>query len=1136
MKNTLHRFIPGLATKTVLGAVIFTALIFCVTNGSFAADDNWSQTTFDEGTFNNTTTTAGDADVLLDSDAVNPTWSIMTNAPETVYQGGSLCFTGGDYIYAFRGYGTKTFWRYSISGNSWTAMTDAPDTVSWGGALVYPGSGDYVYALRGNSTNSFWHYSISGNSWGTLENTPANVGTGGALCSTDDDYIYAFGGGNTANFWRYDIQEDFWSSMESTPANVGSGGALVYPGSGNYIFALRGNSTTDFWSYDIQEDSWNSMASTPATINYGGSLAYPGSGDYIYALRGNNSSKFYRYSITGNSWVGMGGTPGYVIQGGALCAIGGDNLYAFQGGTTAFWRYAISSESPYLWTELEDTSANVKYGGALCSTGDDYIYSFRGNTQKDFWRYSISGDSWTAMTDAPDTVFSGGSLTYPGSGDFIYALRGNYTTTFWRYSISGNSWSTMTSTSANVGAGGALCSTGDDYIYAFRGGYNTTFWRYSISGDSWTAMTSTSADIHGGGALCYPGSGNYIYALRGNTQRDFWRYSISGNTWSTMASTPVNVGYVGWGGSLAYPGSGDYIYASNGNNTAGLWRYSITGDSWLAMVAAPANIYGGGALCYPGSGAFLYALRGNDTTDFYRYQCRNYETSGNYISPAITPDYVYSWGVLSFNADIPDNTTFTVDVLTLDNTPIVSNVPNNTNLSQTYPSEFSNVTAIKLRGNFSSTVSGVTPVLHDWSIIAPPFAPSNLVATAVSSSQINLTWQDNSNNEQGFKIEVKLGLNGTFTQMAIVSANTTSYSDTNLYPTANYYYRIKAYNEGVDSGYSNIDNARTLAPASPPPAETRQDSAQRLVAIFSPVNWQSISISVLETPTPYQPENSLDEEPYVSEQTQGTLIFAYADILGNCVEEQRIINISNTTKTILYNGTPVTTLGEIYTTLPTAIGSDSVTLLMEFSYHLTIAMAPVSALSLAPCTTRYKADDGITIITTTAVTAIAYSNCHGWTFTCGKTQLSVWRGVMDTILNQNGYKECDATRKPQVGDLVVFRGTPGGLESHSGIVTGVDAQGNVTEIESKPVERKTEPITIKASPEELSAVYGTPTYYYTDRRPGTTGKDQHTLQSEHTPAPKPEIEGSCFGLEGLIPLVVIIWFITRRKQNWEKEA
>src|SRR6266700_753069 len=38
-----------------------------------------------------------------------------------------------------------------------------------------------------------------------------------------------------------------------------------------------------------------------------------------------------------------------------------------------------------------------------------------------------------------------------------------------------------------------------------------------------------------------------------------------------------------------------------------------------------------------------------------------------------------------------------------------------------------------------------------------PVAPSNLLATVASASQINLSWSDNSNNETGFRIEMKLG-------------------------------------------------------------------------------------------------------------------------------------------------------------------------------------------------------------------------------------------------------------------------------------------------------------------------------------------------------------------------------------------
>ncbi len=99
----------------------------------------------------------------------------------------------------------------------------------------------------------------------------------------------------------------------------------------------------------------------------------------------------------------------------------------------------------------------------------------------------------------------------------------------------------------------------------------------------------------------------------------------------------------------------------------------------------------------------------------------------------------------------------------------------------------------------------------------PPNAPSNLVATPISSSQINLTWQDNSSDETGFKIERKTG-SGSYSQIATVGANVASYSNTYLSAGTTYYYRVRAYNAAGNSDYSNEASATTLPP--PPPAPT----------------------------------------------------------------------------------------------------------------------------------------------------------------------------------------------------------------------------------------------------------------------------------------------------------------------------
>jgi predicted MPP superfamily phosphohydrolase len=90
-----------------------------------------------------------------------------------------------------------------------------------------------------------------------------------------------------------------------------------------------------------------------------------------------------------------------------------------------------------------------------------------------------------------------------------------------------------------------------------------------------------------------------------------------------------------------------------------------------------------------------------------------------------------------------------------------------------------------------------------------PAAPSALVATAVSSSQITLTWTDNANNESGFKIE--RSTNGvTYTQIATVGANVTTYADTGLARNKTYRYRVRATGTGGDSAYTNVATAKTL--------------------------------------------------------------------------------------------------------------------------------------------------------------------------------------------------------------------------------------------------------------------------------------------------------------------------------------
>ncbi len=94
----------------------------------------------------------------------------------------------------------------------------------------------------------------------------------------------------------------------------------------------------------------------------------------------------------------------------------------------------------------------------------------------------------------------------------------------------------------------------------------------------------------------------------------------------------------------------------------------------------------------------------------------------------------------------------------------------------------------------------------------PPLAPTGLVATAVSTSQINLSWTDNSNVETSFKIERAGSAVGPWTQIGTVGANVKTYSNTGLSSSTVYYYRVRANSSLGDSAYSNTANATTAGP------------------------------------------------------------------------------------------------------------------------------------------------------------------------------------------------------------------------------------------------------------------------------------------------------------------------------------
>lgn len=95
---------------------------------------------------------------------------------------------------------------------------------------------------------------------------------------------------------------------------------------------------------------------------------------------------------------------------------------------------------------------------------------------------------------------------------------------------------------------------------------------------------------------------------------------------------------------------------------------------------------------------------------------------------------------------------------------------------------------------------------------AVPAAPASLVVNPLPNAQIEVTWEDKSNDETGFELERRASTSSTFTRITTLAANTQSYQDSGLGEGAKYYYRIRAVN-GANSTYSNVANTSTAITA-----------------------------------------------------------------------------------------------------------------------------------------------------------------------------------------------------------------------------------------------------------------------------------------------------------------------------------
>jgi len=172
------------------------------------------------------------------------------------------------------------------------------------------------------------------------------------------------------------------------------------------------------------------------------------------------------------------GVPGHSV----LVSAGNGVLYAVPGGDGRLFRL----EGGWWSDPGELAGLPVSTGqGADAVWVNGAIYLLPGvDHPRDFYRYDPGPDSWTSLASTPEGpgyfVGTGASMAWDG-GDYLYALAGGLGAGFVRYSISGDAWETLPDAPDSVRAGAGLVLAGDE-LFALQGGALTGFWKFGPIG------------------------------------------------------------------------------------------------------------------------------------------------------------------------------------------------------------------------------------------------------------------------------------------------------------------------------------------------------------------------------------------------------------------------------------------------------------------------------------------------------------------------------------------------------------------------------------------------------------------------------------------------------------------------------
>jgi phosphodiesterase/alkaline phosphatase D-like protein len=549
------------------------------------------------------------------------------------------------------------------------------------------------------------------------------------------------------------------------------GNAIAVDGGGNVYVAGTSLST---WGYPVN-------------------IHTPFSYDDAFAAKLNSATGV----LVWNTFMGSNGDD----SGTGIAVDTGGNVYV--AGTSKFnWGTPVQPHWGSNNGDLDSFAARLN-----STTGVRIWNTFLGGSGNDYgYATAVDGNGHVYVVGKSDASWGAPVRNYTGGYDaFAATLDGDTGVRIWNTFLGCSGTDEGTAIAADGGGNVYVTGWGGLWgapVRAFSGGYDVFAAKLNSSGAlTWNTFLGGSGWDEGH-AIAVDGSGNVYVA--GKSLYNTW-----GSPWlpfsspaSAFAAGLDSSGHLDWNTFLRGGGSGIAV----GNNTGNVYLAGYTDANW----GAPVHAYT--------SGLDIFVVK------IAAYNAPPPPAAPTLVSPAsgattenLTPllDWNNSAGAgITYGVQVSTASTFATDNLTVNVSSGLTTsdyiVPGGLNWNTTY---YWHARAINGSGS-SSAWSASRTFKTAW---GQP-APTNLIATPVSATRINLAWTDNSTGATGFKIERKK-LGGAWAQVATVGTDNHTYSNTTgLTANTQYFYRVRAYlGTTLNTGYSNEDDATTLPlpPAAP---------------------------------------------------------------------------------------------------------------------------------------------------------------------------------------------------------------------------------------------------------------------------------------------------------------------------------